>query len=248
MRSTWLIPAAVILLITPALLVFPDERVTAPDFQAQFELPQDPDIALKEVLERSEFREKPEVPLLTSLREWLNEAIKRLLIWLLERSPRPRAIKGPPDRAIAVVKIVLVALAAAVFVALAIWFAYLFRGMSFRSRWGSVPEPETIAAGNDARGLWAEATRRAESGEYAFALILLFRSVLAQLDERGDLVLLPERTNREILEQVRSEGHLRRILGDMVRSFNRVRYGRGDCSRAEYEDFLSLCRRATRVT
>jgi len=248
MRSTWLIPAVLILLITSAALALPTAVFAAADFQARYRLPQDPDAALKEVLSRSEFRETPEIPLLTRLREWLDETIKRLIIWLLERSPKPRSIKAPSNEAIAAVKVILVALAVAAFIGLAVWLVYLLRGISIRSRREAVSESEIRDAKNDARSLWEEATRLAGKGDYALALILLFRSVLVELDERGDLVVLPERTNREILEQVRSEGHLRRTLGEMVRSFNQVRYGRGDCSRARYKDFLSLCERATRIT
>jgi hypothetical protein len=248
MRFTRLIPAVAILLITPAILALPSAVLAGLDFQAKYELPRDPDAALKEILGRSEFRETPEIPLLTRLREWLNEMIKRLLIWLLERSPRPRSIEGLSDEAIAAVKVILVAAALAVFSGLAVWLAYLLRGISIRSRREPVPEPQTRDAKNDARTLWEEAARLAGRGDYADALILLFRSVLVELDERGDLVVLPERTNREILEQVRSEEHLRRVLGDMILAFNRVRYGSGDCSRVQYEGFLSLCERATRVT
>jgi hypothetical protein len=248
MRFTRLIPAVAILLITPAIFALPSAVFAAADFQAKYELPQDPDAALKEILSRSEFRETPEIPLLTRLREWLDETITRLLICLLERSPKPRSIKAPSIEAIAAVKVILVALAVAAFIGLAVWVVYLLRGISIRSRREQIPESETRDAKNDSRTLWEEATRLAGKGDYALALIFLFRSVLVELDERGDLVVLPERTNREILEQVRSEGHLRRTLGDMVSSFNRVRYGSGGCSRAQYKDFLSLCEKATKAS
>ncbi|MFZ5868437.1 MAG: DUF4129 domain-containing protein [Thermodesulfobacteriota bacterium] len=248
MRFTRLIPAVAIFLITPVMLALPSAVLAAADFQAKYELPRDPDATLKDILGRSEFRETPEIPLLARLREWLDEMIKRLLIWLLERSPKPRSIKTPSNEAIEAVKVILVALAVAAFIGLAAWLVFLLRGISIRSRREPVPEPETRDAKKDARGLWEEATRLAGKGDYALALIFLFRSVLVELDERGDLVVLPERTNREILEQVRSEGHLRRTLGDMVSAFNRVRYGSGACSRVQYKDFLSLCERATKVS
>jgi hypothetical protein len=92
--------------------------------------------------------------------------------------------------------------------------------------------------------LWDQALQTAEQARYADALVLLFRFLVSRLHEEGMLSFYRGKTNREILDSLEQEP-FRDLVAEMVIRFNRVRYGREACGKADYDEFLTLCRRVS---
>ena len=212
-------------------------------FVERFDLPSAPEPVLKEVLSREEFRESPVQPIIDRIREWAADLLRRAFHWIFSRIPDLPRIESDADVLWMILAGLLIGTAALpLFFLVKFLIRLLLRKTWKKDRGG----PESEEAGTARSGeLRAEATAQAERGNYRRALILLFRFALAWLDEAGRLTVHHSRTNREILESVRSEEPLRESLGEMIPVFNRVRYGDGPCDKADYERFLTLCRRVT---
>jgi len=74
--------------------------------------------------------------------------------------------------------------------------------------------------------------------------VLLFRFLVSRFHEEGLLSFHSGKTNREILDSL-GPAPFRDILADLVSRFDRVRYGGSACGKADYEEFLMLCRQVS---
>ena len=195
---------------------------------------QDPDLLLREILSRSEFKESNWTLLFAALIRWFLELIVELL----------RKIFGRWNVNVEAEMLwtAVGAFFAAVFVAGAL-IAMFYALKSFLHRKDDRPEmpPSFFAAtGQSSSEMLSISQSMAERGEYQGALIHLFRYVLIRLDEQGRLGFYAGKTNREILRSSSLRLSDRKALSEMVPIFNGVRYGNFPCGKSEYDRFLSL--------
>ncbi len=78
---------------------------------------------------------------------------------------------------------------------------------------------------HDAEEAIARAQRVADEGDYRLALRYLYLSSMLLLHERGLINFDRSRTNREYLQSVAQQPHLREVLGDIVGIFDHSWYG-----------------------
>ncbi len=238
-----------LLLVTVAILMacLPGSGMSdagSASFQARFDLPRDPDALLKEILARKEFRSSP----IREAFERLIDRVKAFLVDFLRRLWKSMPRLGPIDAAYDPIWIFLGTVLAASGITLLVVLGK--RLIEFLlGKYGAlarVQHPESEAARVDgSREILNQALKAAETGEYATALVLLFRHALVWLDETGRLSLQPGKTNREILESIPADEPMRQGLSEMIPVFNRVRYGQASCGRTDYEHFLAACRLVT---
>jgi hypothetical protein len=217
-------------------------RASENDFQEKYNLPKSPDTLLKEILSRPEFQEDETQSFIDRQLERLYRELARLFARILKSLP---AVESPQiDERVGrtIIKMILVGAAGLlVLYVLARVFSLVAKRRLFSDTDSQTPEPGKHGL-TGSRNSWDHALMLAEKADYGEALINLFRFAVLKLDEQGILLFHSRKTNREILESIKSDP-LREIVGEMVPSFNRVRYGEASCDRLEYEHFLGLCRR-----
>jgi hypothetical protein len=195
---------------------------------------QDPDLLLREILSRSEFRDSDWTSLFAALIRWFLELIAELLRKIFGRWNVN--IEGE------MLWTAVGAFFAAVFVAGAL-IALFYALKSLLHRKDDRPETQSssfVIAGQSSSEMLRMSRSMAERGEHRGALIHLFRYVLIRLDEEGRLGFYAGKTNREILRSPNLRLSDRKVLSEMVPIFNGVRYGNFPCARSEYDRFLSL--------
>jgi hypothetical protein len=217
-------------------------------FREQFGLPGDPEPVLEEVLSRDEFKPDPNEEYWKNIEEALGEMLRRILKWIFDRFPEIE-LDGEHtilDLLWIVVKALLIGFCILCLVYVAKHGLDYFLKRSGAARSGDVPDRREPY--KNSLQLAELARSAADRNDYGLAVILMFRSVLARLDEQDLITHHPGRTNREILRAVSSNPSLARALSGMVPLFNRVRYGNAHCDRAQYERFMALCRDLTEGT
>jgi hypothetical protein len=212
------------------------------DFQETFNLPQDPEALLKDILSRKEFKDAATRSLLDRLIAYLNYLWRKALSWILDRWPSLGPISLGNESIWAAVGILLItALLAVIITRLARFFALVSRRGGDRASESRVQEIELGNLGE----MQARALRAAQAGDYRKAVILLFRFVLLRLDELGHIKWRPWKTNREILRSVHENTTTREPLSEMISIFNGIYYGDKPCENPEFQRFLSLAQLVT---
>jgi hypothetical protein len=208
-------------------------------FRARFNLPRDPDAVLNEVIAWKEFRENS----IRAAFERIVERIEKLVDEALRRVWRALPRLRSPDAAYDPIWIFLATMLVGSIVTILVLLGKRFIANIAR-RYGVARSGLSIVDGKqfeDSRHLLNQAAKAAENGDYATALVFLFRFSLVRLDETGQLSLHPGRTNKEILENIPRDAPIRHGLAEMVPVFDRVRYGHGSCGRDDYEHFFAMC-------
>jgi hypothetical protein len=240
---------ALILLVGLALaaaVAVPSLAESPPDaFVKQFNLPRDPESVLGEVLSRSEFREDAIGSLVDRFLARVKELILSALKWLFERFPSMEPIKTRGDVFGTIGRALLMGVAFTTLILLGWNLVKLIRGRRRRLDLSDTLLPLEDEEFQTSQQLRSLAQREAESGNFSRALVVVFRFVVARLDEKGLLAYHPGKTNREILQSLQSAGTIRDCLAEMIPVFNRVRYGNFPCTGDDYERFLALALRAT---
>jgi hypothetical protein len=237
----------VICVILGSLTAFPHTcRAVQQDinFWSEWDFDRTPDTLLDEILARKEFKDALEPTLMDKAREMAYEALRRVIRWLAKRWPSGPRIGNEVGFLYFVLDILILSLV----VLLTLFIAHILirrmrEGSLFPKRDdkleidANLPLPST-------RKLWDIALKAAEQGDYAGALIILFRAVLVHLDQRGLLSYHSVKTNREILSSVASHADLRQLLSEMIPMFNSVFYGDAECDKPKYERFRALYEQA----
>jgi len=212
------------------------------DFQEKFNLPQDPEALLKDILSRKEFKDAAARSLLDRLTAFLNHLWRKALSWILDRLPNPGPIGLGNESVWAAVGILLLtALLAAIIIGLARFFSPILRK---RGKKAPGPPTQQIELG-DLGEMSEQALRAAREGDYRKALILLFRFVLLRLDEMGRIKWRSWKTNKEILSSVNDNAATREPLSEMISTFNGIYYGGWPCGAPEFQRFLTLAQLLT---
>ena len=212
------------------------------DFQTKFDLPQDPEALLKDILSRKEFRDATTRSLLERLTAFLHHLWRKALSWILDRLPNPGPLSLGHESIWAAVGILLIAvLLAVIMIGLARFFLPVFRKNRNQAPESPVQEIEL----GDLGEMQEQALRAAQEGDYRKALILLFRFTLLRLDEMGHIKWRTWKTNREILGSAHKDTTVREPLSEMISTFNGIYYGDKPCGNPEFQRFLSLARLAT---
>jgi hypothetical protein len=212
------------------------------DFQKKFNLPQDPEALLKDILSRKEFRDSAARSLLDRLTAFLNHLWRKALSWILDRLPNPGPISLGNESVWAAVGILLItALLAGIIIGLARFFSPILRK---RRKKAPGPPTQEIELG-DLREMRERALRAAHGGDYRKASTLLFRFVLLRLDEMGHIKWRAWKTNREILRSAHDNAFTREPLSEMISTFNGIYYGGWPCGATEFQRFLSLAQLLT---
>lgn len=217
-------------------------RASENGFQEKYNLPKSPDTLLKEILSRQEFQEDESQSFIDRLWERLHRELARLLARLLESLPLVGSPQLDEQLGRTIVRMILVGAAGLlVLYVLVRVFSLVAKRRIFSETGFQKPELKNPDFAGS-RKSWDHALMLAANADYAEALINLFRFAVLKLDEQGILLFHSRKTNREILESIKSDT-LREIVAEMIPRFNRVRYGKASCDRLEYEHFLGLCRR-----
>jgi len=212
------------------------------DFQKKFNLPQDPEALLKDILSRKEFRDAATRSLLDRLTAFLNHLWRKALSWILDRLPNLGPINLGCQSIWAAVGILLIAaLLAVIIIGLVRIFSPVFRKRAKQAPESSLQEIEL----GDLGEMQEQALRAAREGDYRKALILLFRFVLLRLDELGHIKWRPWKTNREILRSAHESTTTREPLSEMISIFNGIYYGDKPCGDPEFQRFLTLAQLVT---
>ncbi len=207
------------------------------NFQKKFSLPQDPEVLLKDILSRKEFKDAATQSLLDRLKAYLDYLWRKVLSWILDRLPNLGPISLGNESIWAAVGILLIT---AILAAIIMWLARLFSPVSRRhAAKASQSVIQEIELG-DLGEMRAQALLAAQQGDYRKALILLFRFVLLRLDELGQIKWRPWKTNREILRSVHENTTTRESLSEMISIFNEIYYGDKPCGNLEFQRFLTL--------
>lgn len=212
------------------------------DFQKKFNLSQDPEALLKDILSRKEFTDAATRSLLDRLKAYLDYLWLKALSWILDRLPSLGPVSLGHESIWAAVGILLItALLAAIIAGLGRFFSPLYR-----KSWNQAPESrlQEIEFG-DLGEMREQALRAAQEEDYRKALALLFRFVLLRLDELGRIKWRPWKTNREILRSAHESTTTREPLSEMISIFNGIYYGDKPCGDPEFQQFLSLAQLAT---
>ncbi len=212
------------------------------DFQKKFNLAQDPEALLNDILSRKEFRDAATRSLLQRLTAFLNHLWRKALSWILDRLPSLGPIGLGNESIWAAVGILLITALLAIII---IWLARLFLPIFGKNEdQASESAVQEIEFG-DLGDMQEQALGAAREGDYRKALILLFRFVLLRLDELGHIKWRSWKTNREILRSVPESATTREALSEMISMFNGIYYGDKPCGNLEFQRFFSLAQLIT---
>ncbi len=211
------------------------------DFQKQFNLPQDPDALLKEILSRKEFTDAARESFLDRFIDYIGYLWRKALSWLLDRLPNLEPYSLGNESVWAAIGILLLI---AILALIVFRLARFLSGVSKKSRAKSEFRDEPIELENVEK-MQSQAVQLAHRGEYRQAVILLFRFVLLRLNELGRIKWHPCKTNREILRSVDRATQTHEPLSEMISIFNGIYYGDKSCSSHEFHRFLDLTQSVT---
>ncbi len=212
------------------------------DFQKQFNLPQDPEDLLREILSRTEFTDAAKESLLDRVRDYLTYLWRKGLSWLSDRWPDLGPFSFGNESVWAAVGILLLT---AILALIIIRLARFFSGVSKKS-WAKQSEhTDQPVEFEDLGEMQRQAVQLAHRGEYRQALVLLFRFVLLRLDELGRIKWHPCKTNREILRSADRTTLTHDPLSEMISMFNGIYYGDKNCSSQDFYHFLNLAQSVT---
>ncbi|MGO9116587.1 MAG: hypothetical protein ACLQPD_03140, partial [Desulfomonilaceae bacterium] len=218
----WCFLTVLVIACGHGLAQFSHASQTPIDFQKQFNLPQDPDSLLKEILSRKEFTDAAKESFLDRFIDYLNYLWRKALSWLLDRWPDLEPFSFGNESVWAAVGIILLTTILALII---FRLARFLSGVSKKSRAKqSEFSDEPIELG-DLGEMQGQAVQLAHRGEYRQALILLFRFVLLRLDELGRINWHPCKTNREILRSADRTPLTHDPLSEMISMFNGIYYG-----------------------
>ncbi len=216
-------------------------------FRQHFRLPKDPDSILHEILSRSEFQKAMQETPGDRFAKHLEQILAAILRWLAGKMGLGGS--GGEFNPHSLWRVVEGLLIGAVLL-LAIYLAKLLFD-HFRDRISPFPEPasdlEAVSLYVSSSRLREESMNHARKGDYRTGLILMFRSVLAGLEERGEIAQHRGRTNREIIRSIPPNNAVKKALTRLVPIFDGVCYGNAPCGKAEYDRFLHQCTRTINV-
>lgn len=218
------------------------KEITAGEFRSRLNLSQDPEPVLKRILESEEFKKAETRSFFQRIRDLTLDWIESILNRLFRKIPK---LNVTAEELEAFWQILVGMLFAVVLGVLAFVF-FRNRGFIF-GKTGRAPLPEPLFEEkyltSDAARL--NARRFADQGNFAQALIHLFRATLLWLDEHGKLAFYTGKTNREILAGIDGNEPAAAVLGQMIPVFDRIRYGNGICEAEEYEKFSEMTSKIT---
>ena len=188
--------------------------------------------AAKRILKRREFQAKQQEQ--WSLAQW--EPYRKFMAWL-DKHLR-KIFPSMPDNAQSPVGAFIMR-GGIVILALFLIGLLLALAVAYARRWkqevepeDDTPEPEQILTPAQYR---SEAEELYRKGEYRAAIRSLFLSFLRALEQKGYVVFIKNKTNREYLNELRT----RRPVGQGVETFTRIYeetwYGMKACSSDDYE-------------
>jgi hypothetical protein len=209
---------------------------------------QDQRARLDGILSRTEYQ--PDEKRESVLARWFNklwEFIIRLLVKLFG-GPRERAQQTGGGGSVMILRtlIFLVAIAALIF-----GVVKLARRFQARRKPAKEAEAKTREAlgeeiAEDATGadLFAMASDLARKGEYRKAIRRAYIALLCDFDQRGKLRLGQSKTNRDYLDEMRSERRIFPTFSVMTFAFERAWYGQDRATEEDFQSFVTLYQEA----
>ena len=92
----------------------------------------------------------------------------------------------------------------------------------------------------------AQARALAKQGDYRAAIRRAYIALLYELEQRGKLRLHRSKTNRDYLEDLRSEQIIYPSFVALTRIFERIWYGHASATEFDFEGFLTGYREAVK--
>jgi uncharacterized protein DUF4129 len=213
------------------------ERVSQSQLVANAE---DKSAQLNSILARPEYRsEKEQASSINRLIRRLRDAILRFLEKLAIRSGA--APNAPSLELLSISRIVLVfvLLAAAVIGAIKLLNHLHPNRRSKESKDVRKVLGEEIDADLTASDLMAKATELAEKGDFRTAIRRVYIALLLELELGGKLPLHPAKTNRDYLNDMRSQPEVFTTFSTMTGTFEMTWYGERGATAEEYNEFVS---------
>jgi uncharacterized membrane protein len=103
---------------------------------------------------------------------------------------------------------------------------------------------EEIAGDITSGDLLTTAAELAKQGDYRTAIRRVYIALLLDLEQRGKLPLHPSKTNRDYLNDMRSEGKIYPTFSMMTRAFEMIWYGQRGATKEDFNGFVSRYKEA----
>jgi hypothetical protein len=117
----------------------------------------------------------------------------------------------------------------------------LTMGVSRLRRWYA-DEPETERGNNGEKGmpmtageLMSEAEALCERGEYRAAIRALFLAFLRKLEQKGFVIYIKNKTNREYMNELRNGNRLNPHIEDFTLQYEEAWYGMKECVKEDFD-------------
>lgn len=212
------------------------------EFRERLHLSKDPEPVLKSILERDEFKRAKALSYYQQIRDKILEWIEGIVARLFRKIPTPNVTAEELETFWQI-------LVGALFTVVLGVLAFIFfrkRRLTFSKAGGSlIPRPGFREKPMTSEAARMIARKLSDQGNFAQALIHLFRATILWLDEQGKLTFYSGKTNREILAGINKDEPAAVVLGQMIPVFDRIRYGNGICRADEYEKFSEMTAKIT---
>jgi uncharacterized protein DUF4129 len=203
---------------------------------------------LNSILARPEYRSDEEkASSINRLIRRLRDAILRFLEKLALRSGA--APNAPNSGLLSISRIVLVfiLLAATVIGAIKLLNHFHLNRRSRESKDVRQVLGEELDADLTASDLLAKATELAKEGDFRTAIRRVYIALLLELELRGKLPLHPAKTNRDYLNDMRSEDQVFMTFSSMTGTFEMTWYGERGANEKEFNEFVSEYDKAVNI-
>ena len=183
----------------------------------------------------------------SAIKQWLSKVWDKLLAWLKHLfNSHPAA--NPSQVTLNFIRL---ALASALLVAFLFMLFKLFQRLRKRTRPAAEPGTreilgEQISEETTTEDLLASARALAKQGDYRAAIRRAYIALLYELEQRGKLRLHSSKTNRDYLEDLRSEQIIFPPFFALTRIFERIWYGHASATEFDFEGFLTGYREAVK--
>ncbi len=214
------------------------QGTTSSSLMERYGFSRDPSSALSEILSKDEFRNYDHQSWIEKIKLFVKELLSDLLSRIDFQINPPKEFLENLERFWVVLGSVII-ISALVLLCFGLIRFYDF--LRKEKRAADVVSGLDYSASESKEILKDLADRAAKAGDYGQAVIYMFKYLLNELDESGRISRFTLKTNKELLSFF-PENKKKSILEQLINVFDFIKYGGGNCSRSEYDQFLLNCR------
>jgi len=194
---------------------------------------------LEGILAQSDFQTDSQKE--STLQRWIARAWRAFVHFLLRIfASRSESVPKPGNASLNVVRVLIAIGLVAALVIGGVWLARRLRRRVRREKKREVREVrgEEIAEGTTTEDLLAKAAELSRSGDYRGAIRRAYIALLCELEQRGKLRLARAKTNRDYMNEIRSDLVTYEPVLRLTNTFERVWYGERSATKEDYTDFM----------